>query len=137
MYLSNIMGPPVRDRDMGHRRVWKFFDLPDGTPRDFIYRWDKSPQRTHYTVLSPRLPCNLIEGWHMATEPYQPQWQAGDVHPFQVRFYARVRKKEADGAMKEMGLLEEGIRLPLTWLSEEYHAEVSKAMATAANAETA
>ena len=34
-------------------------------------------------------------------------------------------------ALKEMGLIGEGIRLPLTWLSEQYHDEVRLAMATA------
>ena len=34
-------------------------------------------------------------------------------------------------ALKEMGLLEKGIRLPLTWLSEQYHDEVRLAMTTA------
>ena len=34
-------------------------------------------------------------------------------------------------ALKEMGLLEKGIRLPLTWLSDSYHDEVRDAMTTA------
>ena len=36
-------------------------------------------------------------------------------------------------ALKEMALLEQGIRLPMTWLSDEFHAEVREAM-TGANA---
>jgi 4-hydroxy-tetrahydrodipicolinate synthase len=31
-------------------------------------------------------------------------------------------------AVAEMGLISQGIRLPLTWLSDEYHAPVRSAM---------
>jgi len=34
-------------------------------------------------------------------------------------------------ALSQMGLLEKGIRLPLTWLSDSYHEDVREAMATA------
>lgn len=100
MYFSLIVSAQGREREAAHELagsayadhqwIWRFFQTPEGKPRDFIFRRTESGL-PRFHVVSQRPPKAFSEAWEVRTRPYAPVLTEGDRLRFELRANPTVR----------------------------------------------
>lgn len=79
-----------------HQWLWKLFEAPPGTPRDFLYRRRDIDGLPRFYLLSRRPPEGSLPGWQARTAPYEPALRPGDRLRFELRANPTVARKSGD-----------------------------------------
>lgn len=80
--------PQQAQIDNEHQWLWKFFNLPPGTERPFLFRrQDGGPLPQFYLVSAqqPQMPAGCGDWWQLRSREYDPQHQAGSLLEFDLR----------------------------------------------------
>ena len=95
MYFSMITPKPGRERDAAasratgpyreHQWLWQFFEAPEGTPRDFLFRSSDVDGMPRYHVVSERRPSPAMDGWDVQSREYDPKVAEGACLRFELR----------------------------------------------------
>lgn len=95
MYFSMITPEPGCERDAAasratgpyreHQWLWRFFEAPEGTPRDFLFRGSDVDGMPRYHVVSARKPQASVTGWAVQSREYDPKPVAGARLRFDLR----------------------------------------------------
>jgi CRISPR system Cascade subunit CasE len=71
-----------------HQAVWQLFDAPPATARTstpFLFRHEWQGDLPAFYVLSPSMPQDRADLWHIQSKPYAPQLAVGDRLHFKLR----------------------------------------------------
>ena len=71
-----------------HQSLWKLFDLPDGSPRPFLFRFRDHEEGVRFWLLSDSVPKSPGRAWQIRTKPFAPSFATGDELSFELRVNA-------------------------------------------------
>ncbi len=96
--LSNLVSG--RDGYGVHQAVWKLFEDPYFTQRDFLYRYENEGGKPVFYMVSQREPTRNTYQWEIRTKPYAPRVREGERLAFSLRANpVRAGKREDKGKL--------------------------------------
>lgn len=111
MYFSMITPKPGLERDAAasratgpyreHQWLWQFFEAPEGTPRDFLFRSSDVDGMPRYHVVSARQPSTSVTGWNVQSRAYDPRVSKGTRLRFELRANPVVTHKRGGKSRRD------------------------------------
>lgn len=68
-----------------HQWLWKFFQAPDGSSRDFLFRRSDLGGTPRFYVVSKRQPEAIGSAWSVQSREFSPRLEIGDRLQFELR----------------------------------------------------
>ncbi|MCU7850121.1 MAG: type I-E CRISPR-associated protein Cas6/Cse3/CasE [Candidatus Thiodiazotropha sp. (ex Lucinoma kastoroae)] len=140
MYLSEVLlnqSTGVNPYDW-HRTLWRFFDLPSGTPRPFQFRVEQIKEKKALVLMQSSIPLECeVEGTTVQRQKqYLPRFVSGQVLRFRLKANPIKTIRDEKGRLNRRGEIK-SCRVPLFKEEQQIQWLVRKLGSTATLSEVA